>query len=165
MPAGGGSSPAHSGGIGHHACRHHDRHARCIAVTGAGAGGIPPPSIGAGLREAWSEAESLGCVSPLDKSRGGTPEVVRAPTGPAPQPARLRRLRNSVLRRSASFFACLGLPQLDHDGAGKDHRRLGLTKVETRSLTQSKTRASKNRAARTGFLCLRRPVAPPNSPR
>jgi hypothetical protein len=160
VPAGKGSSPLLPGGIGHHACRHHDRHARCIAVTGAGAGGIPPPSIGAALREAWSEAESLGCVSPLDKNRGGTPEGVRALQGA--RRAKARRLRNSVLRRSASFsfvfvarmerskirelhssflivprillcsIRATALPQLDRDGAG-NHHRLGLTKIETRS--------------------------------
>ena len=92
MPAGKGSSPLLPGGIGHHACRHHDRHARCIAATGAGVGGITPPLMGAALREAWSGAESLGCVSPLDKSRSGTPEGVRVPLD-------ARRAPSSVLPR------------------------------------------------------------------
>ena len=30
------------GRLGHHACRHYDRHARCIAASGAGAGGEIP---------------------------------------------------------------------------------------------------------------------------
>ena len=59
-----------------------------------------PPLIGAALREAWSEAESLGCVSPLDKSRGGTPEGVRAPLGA--RCAQAQRLVN--LRLSAFCF-------------------------------------------------------------
>ena len=51
------------------------RGARC---NRNGAGGGNPPLTGAALREAWSEAEPLGCVSPLGKSRGGTPEGERA---------------------------------------------------------------------------------------
>jgi hypothetical protein len=47
----------------------------------------------------------LGCMSPSGKNRGGTPEVVRVPKGRVLQPARLRWLRNSVLRRSASFIS------------------------------------------------------------
>jgi hypothetical protein len=54
-----------------------------------------------------AQAEPLGCVSPSGKNRGGTPEVVRVPKGRVPQPARPRWLRNSVLRRSASFFVFL----------------------------------------------------------
>jgi hypothetical protein len=60
VPAGGGSSPPLPGGFGHHACRHYDRHARCIAAIGAGAGGGNPPPIGVVSREAWPEAEPLG---------------------------------------------------------------------------------------------------------
>jgi hypothetical protein len=44
-------------------------------------------------------------MSPSGKNRGGTPEVVRVPKGRVPQPARLRWLRNSILRRSASFIS------------------------------------------------------------
>ena len=58
------------------------RGARC---NRNGAGGGNPPLIGAALREAWSDAESLGCVSPLDKSRGGTPTGERALTGRVPR--------------------------------------------------------------------------------
>ncbi len=43
-----------------------------------------PAICGAALREAWSGAESLGCVSPLDKSRRGTPEGVLPPPIPSP---------------------------------------------------------------------------------
>ena len=61
-----------------------------------------PPLTGAALREAWSEAEPLGCVSPLGKSRGGTPKGERALTGACR--ARARRLRNSVLSAFRFLF-------------------------------------------------------------
>jgi hypothetical protein len=35
------------GRLGHHACRHYDRHARCIAASGAGAGGEIPRRLSA----------------------------------------------------------------------------------------------------------------------
>jgi hypothetical protein len=47
---------------------------------------------------------ALGTTTPFGQSRGGTPEDVRT-LGCVPRPARLRRLRNSVLRRSASFLS------------------------------------------------------------
>ena len=75
-----------------------------LAATGAGAGRDTPATYRCLPREAWPEAEPLGCMSPSGKNRGGTPEGVRVPKGRALQPAKLRRLRNSVLRRSASFI-------------------------------------------------------------
>ena len=62
-----------------------------------------PPLTGAALREAWSEAEPLGCVSPLDKSRGGTPTGERALTG-ACRTARCGGYGTASYRRSASCF-------------------------------------------------------------
>jgi hypothetical protein len=41
VPAGRGSSPLLPGGIGHHACRHHDRHARCSLKPGPAPAGDP----------------------------------------------------------------------------------------------------------------------------
>jgi len=76
------------------------RGARC---NRNGAGGGNPPLTGAALREAWSEAEPLGCVSPLDKSRGGTPEGERALQG-ARRSASCGGYGTASLRRSASFF-------------------------------------------------------------
>ena len=47
-----------------------------LATSGAGAGGVKPAAFGAVSREAWPEAEPLGCESPSGKSRRGTPEGV-----------------------------------------------------------------------------------------
>ena len=68
------------------ACRHYDRHARCIAVNGASAGRSEARHLRRLSREAWPEAEPLGCVSPSGQNRGGTPEVVLPP--PVSSPAR-----------------------------------------------------------------------------
>jgi len=70
------------GGVGHHVCRHYDRHARCSLQPGPALTGVTrrPWRLGAALREAWSDAEPLGCASPLGKSRGGTPSSERVPS-------------------------------------------------------------------------------------
>ena len=53
------------GRLGHHACRHYDRRARCIAATGPRAGGGNPPLIGAVTREAWPELSLRDARVPL----------------------------------------------------------------------------------------------------
>jgi hypothetical protein len=53
-------------------------------------------------REAWPEAEPLGCVSPLGKSRGGTPQGVRALQGA--RRTQVRRILVCVFRRSAFLY-------------------------------------------------------------
>ena len=57
-----------------------------LAATGAGAGRDNPATFRRLPREAWPEAEPLGCMSPSGKNRGGTPEGVLPP--PASSPAR-----------------------------------------------------------------------------
>jgi len=52
-----------------------------LAATGAGAWRDTPATYGCWSREAWPEAEPLGCMSPSGKNRGGTPEGVRVPKG------------------------------------------------------------------------------------
>jgi hypothetical protein len=52
-----------------------------LAATGAGTGRSEARRFRCLSREAWPEAEPLGCVSPSGKNRGGTPEGVRAPKG------------------------------------------------------------------------------------
>ena len=92
------------GGFGHHVCRQHDRHARCSLQPGPAPAGKPRLAW-RWPRETWSEAEPLGCVSPLGKSRGGTPEGVRAPAGRAPQ-RRLRRLVNCAVPAFRILLFC-----------------------------------------------------------
>ena len=58
--------------------RHYDRCARCSLQAEPAPAGYPCLAW-RWLRETWPGAESLGCVSPLDKSRSGTPEGVRVP--------------------------------------------------------------------------------------
>src|SRR6204780_175635 len=116
---GGGASAAPAGGkihsapgrLGHHACRHYDRRARCIAVTEQAARaarrsfraifGKPGPML------------SLRDESPAGENRGGTPAGERARKRRAAQaafsvarPARRLRAGNKqcVCRRSASLF-------------------------------------------------------------
>jgi hypothetical protein len=50
-----------------------------LAATGAGAGRDTPAAYRCLPREAWPEAEPLGCMSPSGKNRGGTPEGERVP--------------------------------------------------------------------------------------
>ena len=103
VPADGGSSLPFSGGSGimPAGIRTGARGARCKRGRCRRS---EARRFGCRSREAWPEAEPLGCVSPSGKSRRGTPEGVLPPQGAVPQPARLRWLRNSVLRRSASFL-------------------------------------------------------------
>ena len=114
VPADGGSSPPFPGGsdimpagtmTGARGARcnwvRHRRHVRFVWCTYSRK---PGPSC------------ALGTTTPFGKNRGGTPEDVLPPPiptpacgggsgwGAVPQPARPRRLRNSVLRRSASFY-------------------------------------------------------------
>ena len=56
------------GRLGHHACRHYDRRARCIAINGAGAGGGNPPLSGAKSREAWPELSLRDARVPLARA-------------------------------------------------------------------------------------------------
>ena len=85
------------------ACRHYDRRARCSLQLDTALAACPPRSARVSTKHGPSCA--LGTMTPFGQSRGGTPEGVRAlKQGRVPQPARLRRLRNSVLRRSASFL-------------------------------------------------------------
>jgi hypothetical protein len=77
------------------ACRHYDRRGRCIPGLGQARGGCngrlncaksPRPgwrgltgsSAPAASQEAWPEL-SLGTITPLDESRGGTPTGERVP--------------------------------------------------------------------------------------
>ena len=71
------------GRLGHHARRHHDRRARCIAGSGCAPAG-EPRALRRCAHDAWPDAEPLGCVSPLGKSRGGTPEAEAPPSLPSP---------------------------------------------------------------------------------
>src|ERR1700732_3295590 len=75
------------GRLGHHACRHYDRHARCIAASGAGRRrGEPPPLIGAKSREAWPDAEPWGRI--VAEVRAAVER--RKACGPHPSLPRLR---------------------------------------------------------------------------
>ncbi len=91
MPAGGGSSPSHSGGFGHHALRYYGRSVRCFTGLGQ-AGTANARETARGLRlgwrsissrapatsqEAWPEAE-LVWWQPTNQSRSGTPTGERA---------------------------------------------------------------------------------------
>ena len=110
VPAGGKIRSA-PGRLGHHACRHYDRRARCIAVTGNGACGTP--QLSRRFREAWPGAEPSG-----RKSRWREPQVERRqasapasggrrkPPFSVARPARRLRAgkRQCVCRRSASFY-------------------------------------------------------------
>jgi hypothetical protein len=78
VPAGGSIRFA-PGRLGHHACRHYDRRARCFAATGSGAGG--EPAIKGAACGKPGPALSLRDESPAGESRGGTPEGVRVPLG------------------------------------------------------------------------------------
>ena len=91
------------GRLGHHACRHYDRRARCIAVAGTGAGGGDPPLIGAKSREAWPELSLRDARVPLARAaverrkaccprRGGA-----APQGAEDDAQRLSAFRFLVL--------------------------------------------------------------------
>ena len=70
MPAGGGSSLAHSGGIGHHARRHYDRCARC-SLEPKLATRETPDDYGAGVAKPGPEL-SLG----MRESRGVEPQWI-----------------------------------------------------------------------------------------
>jgi hypothetical protein len=124
-----GSSPRLPGGFGHQSAgtMTGTRGARCN--RGRRRRGHPPLT-GAALREAWSEAESSGCVSPLDESRGGTPEGVRAPLGArCAQAQRLVNLRLSAfcfLAFLLLFLASVPRPTVSDPAL---HCRIGLTKV------------------------------------
>ena len=75
VPAGSGSSLLLSGGSG--ISLPILRPAReVLAATGSGAWRDTPAIYGCWSREAWPEAEPLGCMSPSGKSRRGTPEGV-----------------------------------------------------------------------------------------
>jgi hypothetical protein len=91
VPAGGGSSPSHSGGFGHHALRYYGRSVRCFTGLGQ-AGAANARETARGLRpgwrsissrapatsqEAWPEAE-LVWWQPTNQSRSGTPTGERA---------------------------------------------------------------------------------------
>ena len=75
MPADGGSSLPFPGGSGISLPALGPAR-EVLAASGAGTGGVKPAALGAVSREAWPEAEPLGCVSPSGKSRRGTPEGV-----------------------------------------------------------------------------------------
>src|SRR6202050_4932774 len=108
-PAGGKIHSA-PGRLGHHACRHYDRRARCFAVTETvraarrsfrAVFGKPGPTL------------SLRDENPAGENRGGTPAGERARKRRAAQaafsvarPARRLRAGNKpcVCRRSASFY-------------------------------------------------------------
>ena len=80
VPAGGGSSLLFSGGLGISLPTLGPAR-ELLAATGSGAWRDTPATYGCLPREAWPEAEPLGCVSPSGKNRGGTPEGVRALQG------------------------------------------------------------------------------------
>jgi hypothetical protein len=135
MPSGRGECGACGRGLisfapgrsGHHACRHYDRRARCIAGRGQvrggcngrincarsplpGWGGRCGPDAPAGSPEAWPGL-SLGDESPPGESRGGTPAGERARKRRAAQAALslvrpVRRLRagHETLRLPAFRF-------------------------------------------------------------
>jgi hypothetical protein len=76
VPAGGGSSLLFSGGLGISLPTLGPAR-EVLAATGSGARRDTPAIYGRLPREAWPEAEPLGCMSPSGKNRGGTPEGVR----------------------------------------------------------------------------------------
>ena len=88
-----------------------------LAATGAGARRDTPATYRCLPREAWPEAEPLGCMSPSGKSRGGTPEGERVPLDAsrtrqmvcadcANLSAMVRRFGEiRAFRRSASFIS------------------------------------------------------------
>ena len=77
MPAGGGFVTPALGRLGHHALRHYDRCARCSLQPGK-ALRETPDDYGALLAKLGPGC-AKGCVSPLDRSRCGTPKGERVP--------------------------------------------------------------------------------------
>ena len=99
-----------SGRLGHHACRHYDRRARCSLELGAALAAMPA-AFGAASHEAWP-GPRLGDESPLagtavERRQASAPDSGRAAQAaysvarPAPAGA---DLRHCVCRRSASLF-------------------------------------------------------------
>jgi hypothetical protein len=99
-----------------------------LAVTGAGAGRSEARHFRRLSREAWPKAEPLGCVSPSGKSRGGTPEGVRALQGAR----RNASCGGGALRLTAFRFLFLSFAFVafgpDRDEAGR-HRRIYQAKI------------------------------------
>jgi hypothetical protein len=107
----GGKIHSAPGRLGHHACRHYDRRARCIAVTGNGACGTP--QLSRRFREAWPDAEPSGRKSRWREPRWNAGRRARpqAEGGASrltlwrvPHAACVRATDKCVCRRSASLF-------------------------------------------------------------
>jgi hypothetical protein len=124
-----------------------------------------PAILGAAPREAWPEAESLGCVSPLDKSRRGTPTGERALQGARwPRGTAVEQQRLSAFRFLFCFFRSCAVPDRD---APALHSRLRLTKIGFCFLAARffgflawlahNSGAKKKRAARTRSSCFTLP--------
>jgi hypothetical protein len=109
VPAGGKIHSA-PGRLGHHACRHYDRRARCIAVTeqaalaAVSAFSMSPLGKPGPMLSFWDE-------SPAGENRGETPAGERARKRRAAQaafsvarPARRLRAGNTTLRLPAFYF-------------------------------------------------------------
>jgi len=82
------------------ACRHYDRRARCSLRLGTAQAARPPRLVRV-LQEAWPELRLRDDDSLRREPRWNAGRCAR-PVGRVPQ-RKLRWLRNSVLRRSASF--------------------------------------------------------------
>jgi len=90
------------GGFGHHVCRHYDRHARCSLQPGQAPAGDPRQTWRS-LRETWSEAAPGDARVPRREPRWNAGR--RAHRSRCAPQRKLRRLRDCVLRRSASFLS------------------------------------------------------------
>ncbi len=80
-PAGGACYLA-PGRSGHHARRHYDRRARCVAGSGSARRRDTPAPFDGSCHEAWPGSHQ-GTTTPLGKSRGGTPEGELPPPRPS----------------------------------------------------------------------------------
>jgi hypothetical protein len=166
----GGASAAPAGGtihsapgrLGHHACRHYDRRARCIAATETARAarrsfravfGKPGPML------------SPGDESPFGENRGGTPAGERARKRRAAQAALLRGASRTPLACGHHDNASAGVPLPFIFCRGRvDKKRLVDETASTaraellRGLVvcRQQNSGAKNRAARTNDLILRR---------